>query len=82
MLPAIPKEIIILDPEGKLYEVKLPEGIHGEFGDDLTKNAFSLKNLHRYTKRSVKKFVCLRVLLVGIVVSFGINSKEELTEDC
>jgi len=25
----------------------------------LAKNAFSLKNLHRYTKRSVKKFVCL-----------------------
>ena len=37
-----------------------------------------LKNLHRYTKRSVKKFVCLHVLLVGIVVSLGINSKEEL----
>ncbi|RJS86009.1 transposase, partial [Methanophagales archaeon] len=36
------------------------------------------KNLHRYTKRSVKKFVCLHVLLVGIVVSLGINSKEEL----
>ena len=35
----------------------------------LAKNAFSLKNLHRYTKRSVKKFVCLHVLLVGIVVS-------------
>jgi len=44
----------------------------------LTKNAFSLNNLHRYTKRSVKKFVCLHVLLVGIVVSLGINSKEEL----
>ena len=44
----------------------------------LAKNAFSLKNLHRYTKRSVKKFVCLHVLLVGIVVSLGINSKEEL----
>ena len=42
------------------------------------KKAFSLKNLHRYTKRSVKKFVCLHVLLVGIVVSLGINSKEEL----
>ena len=41
-------------------------------------NAFSLKDLHRYTKRSVKKFVCLHVLLVGIVVSLGINSKEEL----
>jgi len=44
----------------------------------LAKNAFSLKNLHRYTKRSVKKFVCLHVLLIRIVVSLGINSKEEL----
>jgi len=41
-------------------------------------NAFSLKDLHRYTKRSVEKFVCLHVLLVGIVVSLGINTKEEL----
>ena len=44
----------------------------------LAKSAFSLKNLHRYTERSVKKFVCLHVLLVGIVVSLGINSKERL----
>ena len=44
----------------------------------LAKNTFSLNNLHRYTKRSVKKFVCLHVLLVGIVVLLGINSKEEL----
>jgi len=44
----------------------------------LAENTFSLNNLHRYTKRSVKKFVCLHVLLVGIVVSLGINPKEEL----
>ena len=44
----------------------------------LAKNTFSLNNLHRYTKRSVKKFVCLHVLLVAIVVSLGINSKEKL----
>ena len=44
----------------------------------LAKNVFSLNNLHRYTKRSVKKFVCLHVLLVGIVVSLDINSKEKL----
>jgi hypothetical protein len=44
----------------------------------LAKNAFSLKKLHRYTERSVKKFVCLDVLLIGIIVSLGINSKEDL----
>ncbi|MDI6811636.1 MAG: transposase, partial [archaeon] len=44
----------------------------------LAKDAFSLKKLHRYTKRSVKKLVCLHVLLVGVIVSLGFNSKEEL----
>jgi hypothetical protein len=44
----------------------------------LAKNAFSLRKLHRYAERSVKKFACLNVLLLGIVVSLGINSKEEL----
>ena len=41
----------------------------------LAKNAFSLKILYRYTKRSVKKFVCLRVLLVGIVVSWVLTQR-------
>ena len=44
----------------------------------LAKDAFSLRKLHRYTKRSVGKFICLDVLLVGVVVSLGFNTKEEL----
>ncbi len=44
----------------------------------LAKNAFSLDRLHRYTKKSVKKFVGLNVLLLGMVVSMGIRRKEEL----
>jgi len=44
----------------------------------LAKEAFSLKRLHRYTERSVKKIVCLDVLLVGVAISLGITSKEEL----
>jgi hypothetical protein len=44
----------------------------------LAKNAFSLRKLHRYTERSVVKIICLNVLLVGVVVSLGFNSKEEL----
>ena len=44
----------------------------------LAKEAFGLKKLHRYTARSVKKFACLNVLLVGVLVSLGINSKVEL----
>ena len=44
----------------------------------LAKNAFSLRKLHRYTERSVVKIICLNVLLVGVVVSLGFNSKEDL----
>ena len=68
--------------KAKLENWKKYKPIRGIIGDifKLAKNAFSLNNLHRYTKRSVKKFVCLHVLLVGIVVSLGINSKEKLQE--
>ncbi len=41
-------------------------------------NILSFKNLYHYTERSIRKFVCLHVLLVGIVVSLGINSKWDL----
>jgi len=44
----------------------------------LAKNAFSLKKFHRYTTRSVKKAVCLNVLLLGLVVSLGFRSKKQL----
>jgi len=44
----------------------------------VAKNSFSLDKIHRYTFRSVKKFVSLGVLLVGIVISLGFSSKEEL----
>ena len=46
----------------------------------LAKDAFSLTKLHRYTERSVGKVICLNVLLVGIVVSLGFNSKEDLQQ--
>ena len=44
----------------------------------LAKEAFSLKKLHRYTRRSAKKIVCATVLLVGVVTALGIRSKEDL----
>ena len=44
----------------------------------LAKETFSLKKLHRYTMRSVKKIVSVSVLLVGVVLAFGIRSKEDL----
>ncbi len=49
--------------------------------DDLfkvAKKCFALDKLHRYTMRSVKKFVALNVLLVGVVVSLGFREKEAL----
>ncbi len=42
------------------------------------KNSLSLKNLHRYSKRSVAKFIALCVLLLGMLVSMGFNTKEKL----
>jgi hypothetical protein len=42
------------------------------------KKAFGLERLHRYTKRSIKKFVALNVLLLGMIVSNGIRQKEKL----
>lgn len=44
----------------------------------LAKDSFSLKDFHQYTTRSVKKAVCLNVLLVGLVVSLGFRSKKQL----
>jgi len=43
-----------------------------------TKNAFGLKRIHKYTTRSVKKAVCLNVLLLGLVISLGFGKKIEL----
>ena len=40
--------------------------------------SFSLRNLHRYTMRSVYKFAALNVLLVGVVVALGFREKKAL----
>lgn len=44
----------------------------------IAKNAFSLRKIHRYTTRSVKKAVSLHVLLTGLVISLGFRSKGQL----
>ena len=63
--------------KAKLENWKKYRPIRGMIEDifKLAKDAFSLKKLHRYTKRSVKKFVCLHVLLVGIVVSLVLTQR-------
>ncbi len=37
--------------------------------------SFSLRRLHRYTMRSVYKFVAMNVLLVGVIVVLGFREK-------
>ncbi|MFY1112563.1 MAG: transposase [Methanosarcinaceae archaeon] len=44
----------------------------------LAKKAYSMENLHRYTRVSVQKYCSLAVLLVGMTVNCGINEKKEL----
>jgi hypothetical protein len=44
----------------------------------LAKKAYSMEDLHRYTKSSVQKYCSLAVLLVGITVNYGINERKEL----
>ena len=44
----------------------------------LAKKAYSMENLHRYTKRSVQKYCSLAVLLVGMTVNIGIRKKKDL----
>jgi len=42
----------------------------------LAKDAFSLRHLHRYSAVSVKKFVAINVLLVGVAMAMGNNEKK------
>jgi len=43
-----------------------------------TKKWKVLKQLHRYTRRSVHKIVCFDVFLISALVSLGITSKDDL----
>jgi len=42
------------------------------------KNAFGLRKIHKYTTKSVKKTICLNVLLLGLVISLGFDKKIDL----
>jgi hypothetical protein len=44
----------------------------------LAKKAYSMEDLHRYTRNSVQKYCSLAVLLVGITVNYGIKERKEL----
>lgn len=44
----------------------------------VTKDALSLKRLHRYTTRSVEKMVAASVLLLGTIISLGFDLKDFL----
>jgi len=66
--------------KSKIENWKVFKAIRSSIEDvfKLAKNSFSLDKIHRYTMKSVAKFVSLNVLLVGIVLSLGFNSKEKL----
>jgi len=42
------------------------------------KKALSMDKVHRYTERSIAKFVAMIVLLLGIIISLGFNEKKKL----
>jgi len=44
----------------------------------LAKDALSLSRLHRYSRRSMAKFVCVYVLLAGMIILTGVHQKKEL----
>ena len=44
----------------------------------LAKKAYSMENLHRYTRSSVQKYCSLAVLLVGRTLNYGITERKEL----
>lgn len=44
----------------------------------LAKDALSLRNLHRYSRKSVVKYFCINVLLAGMIILTGVQSKKEL----
>ena len=44
----------------------------------LAKKAYSMEDLHRYTRSSVQNYCSLAVLLVGITVDYGIKDRKEL----
>ena len=46
----------------------------------LAKNTYSLSILHRYTRRSAKKYCCLNAFLVGLTVASGIGDKKALQQ--
>jgi len=46
----------------------------------MAKNTFGLKRINKYTTRSVKKTLCLNVLLLGLVISRGFGEKESNTK--
>ena len=44
----------------------------------LTKRALSMKKIHRFTYRSIVKFVSLNALLAGLLTTHGYNSKKAI----
>jgi len=64
----------------KISDWKRLKNIRGMIEDwnKLTKEALSMKKLHRFTFRSVAKYISLNALLAGLLTLFGYNSKKAI----
>ncbi len=70
--------VSILARELRRWEdfLEIPSTIEDFF--KLVKDALSLKLLHRYSRRAVLKFICIDVLLAGIIILTGFRSKKQI----
>ena len=75
------KSWIFCDPEAQFglqsRNLPLKERFSIVNNVELAKKAYSMENLHRYTKSSVQKY-CFLSFLVEITVNYGINEKKKL----
>lgn len=71
---------LVRDFKRKITNWKRLKPIRGMIEDwnKLTKEAFSMKKIHRFTYRSVVKYVSLNALLAGIITLLGYNSKKAI----
>lgn len=71
---------LVRDFKRKISKWKKLKPIRGMIEDwnKLTKQALSIKKIHRFTYRSIVKYVSLNALLAGLITSLGYNSKKAI----
>jgi hypothetical protein len=71
---------LVRDFKRKISKWQKLKPIRGMIEDwnKLTKRALSMKKIHRFTYRSIVKFVSLNALLAGLLTTHGYNSKKAI----